>query len=125
MKLHPIPLITICLFFSFTLYGQDHPILLKTGSFTPEKNITATTISEFNRSSQRVSGKSFAIIQFEQIPTPSVKQQLSNAGILLMEYVPNNAYTVTITRNIDLSILQTAKARALIQLSPEQKMHPK
>jgi len=42
----------------------------------------------------------------------------------LLEYISGNAYTICITKNIDHTILQNAGARSILELSPEQKMHP-
>ena len=70
----------------------------------------------------RFQQKTFAILQFETIPAEATKKMLSANGIELLEYIPNNAYTVTISGNPSLTILEQAKARAIFQPSPEQKM---
>ncbi len=126
MKPNPISLITICVLVSFSTLAQNdsrYNLLLKTGIVTPEKNITLEKVSQFNQTTQQKAGVNFAIIQFEQLPTENEKQQLKNAGIELLDYIPNNAYTVTITGAINETVLLQTKARSVIELTPQQKMH--
>jgi hypothetical protein len=73
---------------------------------------------------QKVNGKSFAVLQFEQLPSETKKQELAASGIQLLEYIPGNAFTICVTKNIDHTILQNAGARSILELSPTQKMHP-
>ena len=47
-------------------------------------------------------GKSFIVIQFESIPTEKEKQQLKQEGIELLDYIPNNAYTATVTGSLNI-----------------------
>ncbi len=127
MRFNPIPLTAMGLFFSFLSAAQDLPryeLLLKSGVFIPEKNIVAEKLSSFNRAATRIDGKTFAIIQFEQLPSETRKQQLRDAGIELLEYIPNNAYTVLINGQLDSGFLKQVQARAVIELSANQKMKP-
>jgi len=127
MKIHPILLITALLLItanSFSQKDSSYKVLLRSGPYTPQKNISADFVDKFNKSIHRVNGKSFAVFQFEQIPTSSEKQQLAAAGIDLMEYLPDRAYSVSIRGNLDQDLLQRLKIRAIVQLTPEQKMHP-
>lgn len=124
MKSYPIPLIALLLF-SLVSAAQNDPgfsLLLKSGSVTPTANITPEKIIEFDQKNKKASGKAFAIIQFEKIPTESEKQELKKQGIELLDYVPHNAYTVTITGIPDAALLSQFKARALVTLSPQQKV---
>jgi hypothetical protein len=127
MRPNPIPVIAAMLLLSLSLTAQDdsrYNLLLKSGAFIPEKNITTEKLDLFNRKAARTTGKAFAIIQFEHIPTTIEKKQLQEAGIELLDYIPNNAYTVTITGSLDTMILAQVKARAVIDLQAEQKMPP-
>jgi len=127
MKSNPIPLITALLLLSFSTLAQEghkFDLLLKSGSVIPEKNITADKITELDRKSVKADGKSFLVIQFENIPSEAERKQLQQAGIELLDYVPNNAYTVTVTGSLNTALLQQVKARSVIALTPEQKMQP-
>jgi hypothetical protein len=111
-------------FFLPALSQQDasYRLLLKNGSFIPERNINSNVVQKFNRRISRLEEQSFAIIQFDHIPTAEQRQQLLKAGINLLDYIPNNAYTVSIKGTVNEKTLKQINARALIELSPEQKM---
>lgn len=101
-----------------------YSLQLKSGTFIPEKNITADKLDQFNRAAARSSGQTFSIIQFEQIPSESERMQLSKQGIELLDYIPNYAYTATISGSLTTDALTQVKARAVINLSASQKMQP-
>lgn len=128
MRPNPIPVIAaLLLLFSLSLAAQNdsrYNLLLKSGAFIPQKNITTDKINQFNRDANRATGKIFAVLQFENIPTEAERKQLQQAGIELLEYIPNNAYTVTITGSLNTELLTRVKARAVVELSAEQKMQP-
>ncbi|MBL7743678.1 MAG: S8 family serine peptidase [Chitinophagaceae bacterium] len=127
MKIHPVPVIAALLLLSLFSYSQDErqfSLSLKGGSFIPEKNITVEKISDIDRRSVKFRGKSFLVIQFEKIPSETEKKQLVQAGIELLEYIPHNAYTATVTGSLNTALLQQVKARAIVELAPEQKMQP-
>ncbi len=127
MKPNPIPVIAAWLLLSFSAAAQNdspYDLLLRSGSFIPEKNITSERIAQFNSSATRLSGKTFAIIQFDAIPTQQERAQLDLSGIELLDYIPNNAYTVTISGSLSQELLIQTKARAVIEVSAKQKMQP-
>lgn len=132
MRFNPIPFIVALVLWSYAGVAQVVPsqdngryrLSLKSGSFVPSKNIADTSINEINKKAFRAAGKSFIIIQFESIPTVQDKKQLIEQGIQLHDYIPNNAYTATITGNLNTATLKKAKARAIIELAPAQKMDP-
>ena len=128
MKIHPIPFTTLlfCLLSLFCYAQKDvsSSLRLRSGTITIEKNINAETVKSFTEKLQKVNGKSFAVLQFEQLPTEITRKQLEDAGVRLLEFIPGNAYTICLTKNIDHSVLQAAGARAMLELTPEQKMHP-
>src|SRR6187455_2864427 len=127
MRIHPIPFtILLCLFsiFSFSQRDTSSGLQLRSGKIFTEKNITQENVKSFTEQLQKINGKSFAVLQFEQLPSESSKHELAASGIQLLEYISGNAYTICITKNIDYTILQKASARSIFELSPLQKMHP-
>ncbi|HET9823785.1 MAG TPA: S8 family serine peptidase, partial [Chitinophagaceae bacterium] len=127
MKAYPLPLIAAFLVLSLPALSQQegaYRVFLRSGSFIPQKNIDSATAQEFNRKALHVNEQSLALIQFEHIPTADERQQLSKSGITLLSYVPNNAYTAAIKGMISSRALQQVKARAIIELTAEQKMPP-
>ena len=134
MRFNPVPLIALLLLCSYAGTAQIVPsqrgneeryrLSLNSGSFIPHRNITASAIDTVNKKAFRPQGKSFIVIQFENIPTETEKQQLHRDGIELLNYIPNNAYTATVTGLLNFTSLSRAKTRAIVELTPEQKMQP-
>jgi hypothetical protein len=127
MKPNPVPLIAAWLLCFSSLQAQDdtrYTVQLKSGSFIPEKNITTEKLDAISQRALRTADKTFALIQFEKIPAEADKQLLKQAGIELLDYIPNNSYTVTITGRLSEAVLQQTHARAIVELSAEQKMEP-
>lgn len=127
MRIRPVPLILAWLLCTVTAGAQQQPgpvLLLKSGVFSPQPNISPEGLSGFNRLTAKAGGKTVAILQFEQLPSAAHKARLQEQGITLLDYIPNNAYTVTIEGNADPVTLMQAKARSLFIPAPRQKMQP-
>ncbi|SDF18008.1 Por secretion system C-terminal sorting domain-containing protein [Dyadobacter soli] len=103
----------------------DYQILLQSGSFVPERNISSATSRANAAFRLSTAGqKSFVIIQFDGIPTEEERRELRGQGIELLEYIPNYAYTATIAAGSNPGALARTKGRAIVELSAEQKMQP-
>ena len=134
MRLNPVPLLVVLMLCSHISFAQEVPskreednryrLSLKSGSFIPPKNIAEINVNDINQKASKAGGKSFVIIQFENIPTAAEKKQLQQQGIELLDYVPNNAYTATITGSLNIIALKQAKGRAVVELTAAQKMEP-
>lgn len=125
MRSNPISLIAALLLISAGVSAQDstrHHLYLKSGIIAPVENITTERLDRFNHTASRTSGKSFAVLQFNKLPTAAQRQLLAAHGIELLDYIPDFAYTVSISGNADLLTLQSCGARSLIDLLPTQKM---
>ncbi len=127
MRSNPFPLMTILLFFSLSMAAQSDSrftIYLKSGSYIPEKNIIPSKLEELNNKAAKAGRPMLAIIQFEQIPSEIQKQQLLQAGIQLLDYIPNNAYTASISHLPDANTLTALRIRSVTELTAAQKMQP-
>ncbi|WP_276500004.1 S8 family serine peptidase [Terrimonas pollutisoli] len=114
----------LCSYTSFSQDDEKFRLQLKSGSFIPAKNFDDSTISQVSQRASRSGGKSFVVIQFESIPSAEERKQLLEEGIELVDYIPNNAYTATVTGSLRSNGLKRAKTRAIIELSAAQKMEP-
>ena len=101
---------------------NDHPILLKSGAIHPVENIRASAIDSFNKIASRYHSKAYLVLQFESIPGFETKKLLAGAGITLLDYLPVNSYTASISYDLDLNTLKQAHVRAFTTLAPQQKM---
>ncbi len=127
MRLNPIPLIIFLLMLGFSAAAQDNPayrLFLKSGSFIPEKNITAEKLDELNNKVGKSSTTLLVIIQFEKLPDEAKQQLLLQSGIRLLDYIPNNAYTASISNVLNVDLLTQLQVRSVSPLSPLQKMQP-
>lgn len=129
MKVNPVPVIAVMLLLVLSSSAQDssrYRILFKDTSFIPSRNITLASIDGLNRQAMRSSGsiKSFVVIQFETIPDENEKAQLKQAGIELLDYIPNNAYSATVTGSLKADVLAQLKTRAVVEMTPSLKMQP-
>ncbi|MFZ9387654.1 MAG: hypothetical protein ACO25B_07205, partial [Chitinophagaceae bacterium] len=127
MRSNPIPLMAGILLISLSLKAQDdsrYTLRLASGPFIPGKNITSPQLRGLEQRQQKVSGKSFGIIQFEQVPGEAQKISLKQTGITLLDYIPSFAYTATFTGLPDSAFLRQMKVRSIVELTAAQKMQP-
>jgi hypothetical protein len=126
MRINPI-IFFAALFFAGTSFAQDssaYTIALRSGNFIPARDVSDERIATFNQLSSKSSAPRYMLIQFDKLPNESEKQALSASGIQLLEYIPNNTYTATVSGSMDSRLLRSARVRSLITLEPEQKMTP-
>ncbi|HYO22020.1 MAG TPA: S8 family serine peptidase, partial [Flavisolibacter sp.] len=115
---HLLLLVLLCC--SLNLLAQT--VQLRTGAFQPVANLRKESIDSFNKTAVRTDGQALATIQFSRIPTAAEQKMLFMNGVQLLDYLPENSYTVSIKGDIPLNLLQATGAKALFQLLPQQKM---
>ena len=103
---------------------QKHPLYLSTGTIFPEKNTSEARIAALNRVVDKTDEKKYCIIQLEQLATAAMREEMQQSGIVLLEYIPADAYLVAINGPLQTSLLKKWKARAIIELEPLQKIEP-
>ncbi len=59
-------------------------------------------------------GKYYAILQFKSTPTEADRNLLQQAGVLLHDYIPINAFQVSITANSNGQFLKQVNVRAIL-----------
>ncbi|HPG12530.1 MAG TPA: hypothetical protein PLU37_13435 [Chitinophagaceae bacterium] len=124
MRINPIPLIAVLLLPCMLMaqINDRPPLYLKSGTLYPEKNITPDQLNQLYNSASRSAGKSFAVLQFKKIPGITERQILAQQGIELLDYIPDNAFTISFSSSPSADILNLVQARSFITLSPSQKM---
>ncbi len=114
--------IILCITFSASAQNSGKTIWLKSGAITPETSLSLKSIEVFNAQLLKSGNKAIALLQFSQLPAERERKALSAAGIELLSYVPDFAYTVALSGPVNLEVLQSVKVAALLPLSPQQKM---
>src|SRR5438309_5423996 len=124
MNLNRSGLLAALLFLSFTVHSQKKlpAVLLRTGTVIPSENIRESAVDSFNKNAIRYNTKTFVLLQFESIPGQEVRKMLSGSGIELLDYMPVNTYSASITGELNISALRAAHAKAFFSLTPLQKM---
>ncbi len=102
----------------------DYTIQLKFGEFIPEKNINSLTKENDVFAKSLFGDKHYLTIQFNQLPTDSEKLKLKEAGIVLVDYIPNFSFTASIDHSFNINALKQNNVRSVFQLSSVQKTFP-
>lgn len=106
-------------------HNRAYNLYLKSGTTVPLPTLELP--AKRQGGTLRVAGSDevkFVIIQFLNIPNEAEIRQLNSAGITLLDYIPENAYTATVHGQPDRNVLQLAGARAIVEPGPEQKIQP-
>ncbi len=108
----------------FAQQKDDHQILLRSGKFTPPANAGNNVQASAVLSKGLYNTKHYVTIQFNTLPDENRKKEISAAGIELIDYIPNLAYTAVINEGLNVSRLSALNVRALFKFTPEQKTIP-
>jgi hypothetical protein len=117
----------LLLFFPGLLFAQekiDYTILLNSGKFIPEENLNVVSRGSDVFRNSIFGNKHYITIQFKTLPNQGLKQQLHAAGIELVDYIPNLAYTAVVDGNFDLTAFRSFPFRSIFQFNTVQKTIP-
>ncbi|WP_233793452.1 S8 family serine peptidase [Dyadobacter sp. CY343] len=114
----------LCFQALFAQNNNNYKLYLRNGVM-----VSPPPLSQFNRgeNARKAASSSLGrvvIIQFDDIPARSVVQQLKGAGIELLEYIPDNAYTTLIKQDPDLELMRSLHVRSILELAPGSKIDP-
>ncbi|HEX6334291.1 MAG TPA: S8 family serine peptidase, partial [Flavisolibacter sp.] len=116
-------LFTAIFIFSSVVHAQPgKPVRLKHSTLYPVFNVTQGYIDSFNTYLVQAGGAAIAVIQFDAIPSEADRKTLGAAGVELLDYIPEHAYSASITKRLDKNLLLGVRARSLVRLQPAQKM---
>lgn len=120
------PLLAILLFPVFLQAQQqkDLNIYLNSGKFIP-----AEKTNQLNKNADVFEKGLFqdvyyVTIQFSSLPDEAMKAKLKNAGIELLDYIPNLAYTASVKNSFDISVLADEQLRSIFRFTASQKADP-
>jgi Subtilase family/Secretion system C-terminal sorting domain len=96
----------ICCFFTQILYAQQpsKPIQLSKGNFFTGDNVSLKTFKKQDLATAIFNNQYYVVVQFKNLPTEALKNQMAQLGILLHNYLSANAYYATIN-TIDINVL--------------------
>ncbi len=94
--------------------SSQYEIRLKSRAFVPPEGFDPFLAS----------GRRHGTIQFFSLPTEAEHHAIRAAGIMLHDYLPNLAYTATLTAPLEPRGLSALDVRALFSLGPTDKLSP-
>lgn len=100
---------------------NDYRILFKSGEITFPANVDEF-IAQPNLSDEANEKYLYRLMQFKNIPTVSVQNQLDLMGILLLEYLPHKAYIVAIPTHFNHQLLKNFGIRSIVKVPTQAKM---
>lgn len=68
-----------------------------------------------------INGNIYRLIQFYEMPKAALHQRIKNAGIKLLDYIPNKAYIASIPKNISKTKLKALNIRSIIKIENKWK----
>ena len=107
------------------LYAQqDYTIRTHAGNFIPVDNVRTLTKSSPVFSRSAFDNMHYMVIQFNSLPSDAIKAQMKAAGIILVDYIPNLAFTAAVKGSINMEVFKSFPLRSAFQFTPEQKTIP-
>jgi hypothetical protein len=100
---------------------EEYKLLLQKQAFTPSANLTAETVKNYNTGAAKAWGKSYCILQFERIPLQNELTELKEAGVELLEYIPEKAYVAAVEKPLEQFSLKSSGVRSIIPINPAYK----
>ncbi len=101
-----------------------YSICMRSENIQPDQN-TKTFLNSFRLSEEAsVQDQFFKIIQFYEIPTAQKRQELIDAGIRLIKYIPHNAYIASFSTDFNRKAESLSAVRSIINIEPEFKLAP-
>ena len=115
-------MMTVCILAGLCLpvLGQeDYRIFLKSTIVEPDQMLYAKSLHTGSIDPQLFNGYYYLLLQFEELPTPTLRETLAKKGVELLHYVPNYAFVSRISAKTDINGLGV---RAFIPIQPDFKL---
>lgn len=103
---------------------KDYSIVLQSGKFVPEENSMDLAGDLGFPPKNPLIDKIYTTIQFRTLPDERMKAQLKQAGIELLDYIPNMAYTATLSNRVIMADFSKFPIRSIFVLKKAQKTIP-
>ncbi len=103
---------SLCL--SLTLFSQSElPVHFSSGTIFFPENIYDKLEKQASLDGQTIGGYFYKFLQFNQLPTEQVHEEIRQSGIMLLDYIPDNTYTAAIPMDLDLTVLSAIGVRSV------------
>ena len=113
-----------CSFLSFSQNNTDFTLLLKSGNQIPISNSASFNPDRETIEIKSFEGKCYLLAQFLETPNDAAKQKLSTElGVEFLDYIPNNAFIISIPSQNAISSLKGYGLRYLEFVSENIKLN--
>ena len=108
---------------SVLTYAQNsfYDLKLKSGTYPVYENVDSDGVWNF-QASELHHNAFYRIIQFHHVPTSEEKNELADAGVELLNYLPENAFFAKISDQVNPVQLENFDIRAVLPILPEYKL---
>ena len=98
-----LTILLISFFFSNKLLAQQKEALVRfaNGNLITGNNVQKSIFKKENIQSALFENQYFVVLQFGVLPNKQVKENLIKAGIALDNYMPDNAYLATVSKDFN------------------------
>ncbi len=83
--------------------AQEQPLRFASGNFFTGNNIANRTFSKASLTTALYNGQYYVVVKFSQLPDGLRQSSLQQAGVQLVQYLPDNAYLAIIKSNFDFA----------------------
>ncbi|MBK9449077.1 MAG: S8 family serine peptidase [Bacteroidetes bacterium] len=90
------------------------PLKLRNGNLDLPANAPAFAAAFQPKTEQLFAGRYYLVAQFDAIPTQPAKEALEKSGVRFLEYLPENAYILSLPSRYDLQNLVVAGVRSFM-----------
>lgn len=116
-----ILIVAFCLANLSAFAQNDYRLSLQSGIMQPSANVEIF-VKETAASQQEIfNGYYYRLIQFNSIPTTSEREKISRSGLVLLDYIPSNAFVTAIPQSFDRSLLEQMNVHAVVKMNATQK----
>ncbi len=98
-------LLSVGLFYQAKLQAQNAgmPVRFKTGNFITGNNIQRKSFTDSDLQAALYGTNYYILVQFNRLPSAQTRQELTNRGIQLLDYIPGNAYLASVKKGFDFT----------------------
>lgn len=123
MKIYFTPRLLFILAFFLPIFAvaQSEAVMLKSGNYFPAENARTVEVSDAVFSKTSFNNRNYVVIQFYQIPSVALRQQLEAGQIKFIDYLPSNAYIVAAAPANILTALKNPAVKSVFALEGAQK----
>jgi Subtilase family len=113
-------------FLSSVLFAQqpEQAVLFSNGPFITGNNISKQIFRKEGLSAARFGKQWFVLVQFAELPSKPVQENLKRAGVELHAYLPGKAYLATINDDFNFMLAATFNISSINPVPPFYKMDP-